>query len=120
MLALLIGALAAAPVRAADPVGQFHVSVSAGDDANRGTEQEPFHTLARAQAVVRDTIARGISADVTVLIRGGNYYLEQPLVFDGRDSGRDIATQSITSPPIPPGSLGLPVSRAGAGNHPVS
>lgn len=89
LLAFVVATVVAVPARATGPIEPFHVSATAGDDANPGTEQKPFRTIAKAQAVVRDTIAKGMSTDVTVLIRGGNYYLEQPLVFDLRDSGRD-------------------------------
>jgi hypothetical protein len=51
-----------------------------GADSNPGTLQRPFATLQRAQEAVRQT--KG-----TVLLRGGTYYLSQPLVLTARDSG---------------------------------
>ena len=51
-----------------------------GHDANPGTLEKPFATLHRAQQAVREK--RG-----DVYLRGGTYYLGEPLVFTARDSG---------------------------------
>lgn len=55
-----------------------------GDDANPGTLAKPFATLARAQSVAR---ALRSGESVTVYLRGGTYYLPEPLVFTAEDSG---------------------------------
>lgn len=60
-----------------------------GCDDNPGTEQSPFRTIGRARDAVRASIACGMNSDVSVLLRGGDYYLESTLMFDERDSGRD-------------------------------
>lgn len=68
-----------------------------GNDAWSGTLPEvnaagtdgPWASVAQAQAVLRTRIAGGMTTDLTVLLRGGDYYLHQPLTFDERDSGRD-------------------------------
>ena len=52
-------------------------------DNNPGTIDQPFRTIAKARDTIRETGVDG----VTVYIRGGTYYLSQPLEFDGRDSG---------------------------------
>jgi hypothetical protein len=57
-----------------------------GLDANPGTRQQPFATLARARDAARDAIQQKPNEDVTVLIRGGSHCLVETLVLDGRDS----------------------------------
>lgn len=57
-----------------------------GRDDNPGTVERPLATLARAQEVVRALKKKGEGA-VTVLVRGGTYYLDRPLVFGPGDSG---------------------------------
>lgn len=51
-----------------------------GDDANPGTLEKPFATLARAQQARREKAG-------AVFLRGGTYYLPEPLVFTAQDSG---------------------------------
>ena len=74
----------AAQVGAAD----FFVAVD-GDDANPGTQQRPFATPCRARDAVRAQIAKGLTDDVTVLIRGGTYRITEPIVLGPRDSGSE-------------------------------
>ena len=50
-----------------------------GSDANSGTPEKPFATLAKAQEAVHGRIAAGLDADLTVLIRGGTYRIEKTL-----------------------------------------
>ena len=64
---------------------EFFVSPS-GDDANPGTLQRPFATLARAQRA-----ARAAPRPVMVYVRGGIYYLDRTLVFTAADSGKPDA-----------------------------
>jgi len=52
----------------------------AGNDANPGTQEQPFASPARAQLAVRQQPG-------TVYLRGGTYYLPAPLVFTARDAG---------------------------------
>lgn len=52
-----------------------------GNDNNPGTKAKPLATLKRAQAKVRS-----LKGKVTVYIRGGVYYLSEPLVFTNKDS----------------------------------
>ena len=51
-----------------------------GDDANPGTLAKPFATPQRAQRAARQDPG-------TVYLRGGTYYLSEPLVFTAEDSG---------------------------------
>ncbi|MEV0584315.1 PDZ domain-containing protein [Nonomuraea sp. NPDC050310] len=73
----------ATPALAADPT--FHVSPD-GDDAAAGTEAAPYKTIARAQRAVREALP-GASGPVRVRLRGGTYYLAEPLTFTPADSG---------------------------------
>jgi hypothetical protein len=63
----------------------FYVAAS-GNDTNPGTEEKPFATLARARDAVRE-LMKTVREPVNVLIRGGTYYQEEPLVFGPEDSG---------------------------------
>ncbi len=66
----------------------FWVSPS-GNDANPGTKQAPFLTLARARDAVRALPSSAFeNQDIYVYIEEGTYRLDQPLVLDARDSGR--------------------------------
>jgi hypothetical protein len=58
-----------------------------GDDANPGTAAEPFATITRARDAVRGKISAGLTAPVTVQIRGGIYRVAQPIEFSTADSG---------------------------------
>lgn len=86
---LLACSLGVVPAPAEGIPVRLYVSIKDGKDRNPGTEQAPFQTIQKAQATVREAIARGMTADICVEIRGGTYYLDQPLSFDNRDSGRD-------------------------------
>lgn len=57
-----------------------------GDDANSGTLEAPFLTLARARDEVR-TMNAAMSEDLHVYLRGGVYRLEEPVSFSPEDSG---------------------------------
>ncbi len=73
---------------------QPHIYVAPyGDDSNSGTEAKPFATLERARAAVRE-LKTTVREPITVLVRGGTYYLEEPLVFEPEDSGTN--NQPIT------------------------
>ncbi len=57
-----------------------------GDDRNPGTKAKPFATLFRAQSAVRDLKKRS-TKPIRVIVRGGTYYLPEPLVYGSEDSG---------------------------------
>jgi len=69
-----------------------------GDDINPGTEQRPFASLRRAREAVRALSERG-KEPITVLVRGGTYYLREPLVFGPEDSGSPEASVRYVSSP---------------------
>lgn len=65
-------------------LGQPYYVSPSGNDANPGTLQLPFASIQRAQAAVQQKTG-------SVLLRGGTYYLAEPLVFTERDSGDKAA-----------------------------
>jgi len=64
---------------------EFYVATT-GSDTNAGTLAEPFKTLTKAKAAVRAALPTATDA-ITVSIRGGTYYLSEPLEFGPLDSG---------------------------------
>lgn len=62
---------------------EFYVSPG-GSDTAPGTQARPFATLERAQRAAREA-----AGDVIVHLRGGDYRLTTPLVFDETDAKRD-------------------------------
>ena len=57
-----------------------------GNDANPGTKDHPFATLVRARDAVRE--AKGTAkTPINVVLRGGTYSLQEPLVLGPEDSG---------------------------------
>jgi len=83
LLATII--IVATPITGA---ADFHVAPG-GRDANAGTKDQPFATLAKARDAVRAKIAGGMRADVTVELAPGAYCHSEPVCFDERDGGRD-------------------------------
>ncbi len=77
----LLSACAQASMFYVDPSG-------AGADTNPGSSVKPFATLARAQMAARTCRGR---EPVTVLLRGGTYFLSETLVFTSADSGTKSA-----------------------------
>jgi hypothetical protein len=57
-----------------------------GNDANPGTKERPLATLTRARDAVRQAKSNA-KTPVNVVLRGGTYWLEQPLVLGPEDSG---------------------------------
>ena len=72
---------------------EIHVAQD-GSDANPGTQEEPLETLEAARLAVRRRIAEGLDRDLLVVIHGGVYQLDHPLVLGPKDSGTQ--THSIT------------------------
>ncbi len=81
LMPLLIASLLGGPLGAAE----FYVAPN-GADTNNGTKQKPFATLQKAQSAARLVSAKG--AAVNIYLRGGIYYLAEPMVFTSADSGR--------------------------------
>jgi len=81
----------ALPIPAFLPVGgrgaQVELYVApCGDDSNPGTKDQPFATLIRASDAVRN-VRKTSKEPITVYLRGGTYYLDEPLVLTPEDSG---------------------------------
>jgi hypothetical protein len=72
--------------------GDFYVATD-GSDVNPGTEEKPFATLARARDAVRESKKDKLGS-ITVLVRGGTYYMNEPLLLGPEDSG--TAGESVT------------------------
>lgn len=67
----------------------FYVSVT-GSDSNPGAMDRPFATLSRAQKAVREA-KQSAGTPISVLVRGGTYYLQESLTFGPDDSGTPSA-----------------------------
>ncbi len=80
-----LAAIQASHIEAADaPTADFFIAPR-GDDANPGTQQKPFNSLARARDAVRAAIEKGPKNNLTVLLRGGVYRMAEPVVFGPSD-----------------------------------
>jgi|GEM_PF-643873 len=66
------------------------VSAAAGASGD-GSRDNPFDTIAKAQAAAREALLtpQSIDRDVVVKIGAGTYQLHEALTFDARDSGHD-------------------------------
>ncbi|SEE28605.1 Ig-like domain-containing protein [Ruania alba] len=82
----------------ASGVEEVHVATD-GDDAASGTATDPVATLDQARDLVRGSISDGMDGDVSVIVHGGDYYRDEPLELDERDSGRDGHQVLWTSAP---------------------
>jgi Right handed beta helix region len=60
-----------------------------GADTNDGSKATPFATLAKARDAIRDVVSKDGLPDggVRVLVRGGTYFLAQPIMLGPEDSG---------------------------------
>lgn len=97
--ALCVGAFSAFDAGASSAGREFHISPN-GNDANAGSEAEPFATLPRAMAAVRELdLAEDSVGPVTVTLRGGIYPLAEKLVFTPADSGTADAPVTYRSYP---------------------
>ena len=67
---------------------EFHVALD-GNDANPGSEEKPFATVAKAREAVRRKIAAGLKENLTLLIHGGTYEQTETLAFGPEDSGTE-------------------------------
>ena len=86
MLAGLIPAEASAePAEEGKIQAEFFVSPE-GSDKNDGSYGHPFATLEAARDAVRK-INDDMTGDIYVFIDGGNYYVDETIVFDEQDSG---------------------------------
>ncbi|NBD23645.1 right-handed parallel beta-helix repeat-containing protein [Paenibacillus glycinis] len=66
---------------------EYYVSSTHGNAEGDGSRQRPWRGIARAQEAVRQARASGAAGTITVWIGEGRHMLDEPLVFDARDSG---------------------------------
>jgi len=76
---------------------RIHVSHQ-GDDASDGSANHPLASIPAAQLRVRDLLSRGHASPVEVLIAGGTWRLNQPLVFDHRDASAQAPVTYRSAP----------------------
>lgn len=63
-----------------------------GNDTNAGTQGAPFASLQRAQIAIRILKKNGsFNQPITVYLRGGNYFLDKPLILEPEDAGTENA-----------------------------
>jgi hypothetical protein len=67
--------------------GTLYVSPT-GNDSNPGTMAQPLRTVGKARDLVRGMTA-GMTADITVYLRGGTYQQTSTLAFTNADSGQN-------------------------------
>ncbi len=71
-----------------------------GNDAHEGSKAEPFASIPRAMAAVRELrLAENPVGPVTVFLRGGVYPLAEKLVFTPADSGTSESPVTYRSQP---------------------
>ncbi|WP_168441964.1 right-handed parallel beta-helix repeat-containing protein [Pontiella desulfatans] len=68
---------------------RIHVAVD-GHDGNPGTETQPVATLHKAKELARERQASDQPSPLEVVVGGGVYYLEKPLILSPEDSGSFI------------------------------
>lgn len=99
--------------------GDFYVATNGRDDwsgrlaaPNTAHTDGPFATLTRARDAVRSLkVASGAAQPIRVLVRGGTYFLQEPVVFGPEDSGTPNAPITYAGYPgeKPVLSGGLPI-----------
>ena len=91
-----------------------------GSDNNPGTKDKPFATIGRAKAQVRKLKTK-VNKPITILVRGGTYYLSEPLVFTPEDSGtqQQPITYGAYRVEKPVFSGGIPITGWQKGDGPV-
>ena len=97
-LSLLVPCLLCVCVSSATGGVEFFVGPD-GSDTNPGTADRPFATPARAQEALRQRVAAGLDADVTVWLGKGTYTLEKPLAFDQETGGTDDFSVTFAARP---------------------
>jgi hypothetical protein len=82
-----------------------------GNDSGKGTKEEPFVTLTRAQDEVRNLKKQGVNNNITVYLRGGTYHLKNSFVLTLDDSGskKQIIKYAAYKNETPVISAGVPI-----------
>lgn len=66
----------------------FYVSPD-GNDAGPGTKDAPFLTISQAQKALRVKLNNSDKRNYIVLVRSGEYFIDQPLIFTPEDTPGD-------------------------------
>lgn len=78
--------------------GYIFVSTKGSDERGNGSKGKPYATVQKARDRIRELNANSDS-DFTVYLRGGNYYLSEPVELNNGDSGGEGHTITIMSYP---------------------
>lgn len=68
---------------------KFYVSTTGSDENGGRSPRDSFRTLTKAQEAVRHVATHRMSEDVSVYVAKGDYTIDEPLVFDAADSGKN-------------------------------
>ena len=68
---------------------KIFISSNGNDGSGKGTKEQPYRTVYKAREEVRAIIAKGLTGDITVFLRGGKFYLDSNLIFRENDGGND-------------------------------
>ena len=71
-------------------VKEFYVATSGSDEAS-GSIDAPFSSFTYAQLKVKEYKLANPSDTITVYLRGGKYYMSEPVVFTAEDGGSETA-----------------------------
>ncbi len=77
----------------APALAEVHVSLE-GNDQNSGASDRPVRTIAQARE-----LARAQSGEVTVILHGGTYMLDEPLHFTPQDSAKEKGAITYAAAP---------------------
>jgi len=86
-LIIIISIRSEVKIRTTGDDATFYVATY-GNDRNPGSQLAPFATLYRAQYAVRE-LKKTAKHAIKVYVRGGIYYLKDPLIFRSEDSGTE-------------------------------
>ena len=101
ILLLLLCLFYVVTLRAGD--GQEIYVSPAGSDLNAGTRNRPFKTIEKARDVIRKLKKENNQQSFRVLIIGGKYFVDKPIVFTDEDSGTDksaIVFEAMKGEPV--------------------
>lgn len=73
--------------QAFDNTGEKIYVATTGSDSNDGSLSSPLATLAQAQIKERSLKSGGFTGPITIYLRGGRYFLNNPLSLTSTDSG---------------------------------
>jgi len=96
----IVGLLALADHRAPEAAGRaiiFYVSPDGNDEwsgkqlePNTAGTDGPFASITRARDAIRELrVEAQLPGPITIMLRGGTYWLSEPLVFEPQDSGSE-------------------------------